>query len=163
VGSGSPFREMVLLLPLAGGLLAWARAAAAVRCTDDEGCNLNGICRLRTGTCACVPEWTGADCGVLNLLPARPSPRSGYDEPGTSSWGGSIVEDGGRYHMMVSRFKGHCGLNAWQQNSEIIHAVSVFLRPAVVQYYPPAHNTPRTQHSLNQTTFSRLRRPPTFP
>eukprot|EP01050_Picozoa_sp_SAG11_P016574 SAG11_NODE_2279_length_3579_cov_6.588506_1_plen_344_part_00 len=98
------------------------KAWASSPCETDEDCNLNGLCK--SGSCVCAPEWRGDDCGVLNLLPARPSPGSGYDEPGTSSWGGSIVEDGGRFHMMVSRFKGHCGLNSWQQNSEIIHATS---------------------------------------
>ena len=94
-------------------------------CSADEDCQLNGRCTA--GACVCVPEWTGPDCSLLNLEPARPSPHAGYDEPGTSSWGGTIVADpgGGYYHMFVSRMAGHCGLNAWQQNSEIIHATSV--------------------------------------
>eukprot|EP01046_Picozoa_sp_COSAG06_P013101 COSAG06_NODE_784_length_12328_cov_4.921416_18_plen_98_part_00 len=51
---------------------------------------------------------------------------AGYDEPGTSSWGGSVIADpkGGLWHMYLSRMAGHCGLNAWQQNSELIHATS---------------------------------------
>ena len=102
--------------------LALSAAAGGHTCVTDEDCNLNGLCE--SGTCHCVPEWSGPDCGVLNLDPARPSPHSGYDEPHTSSWGGSIVHDGGMYHMFVSRINGSCGLQAWQQNSEIIHATS---------------------------------------
>jgi hypothetical protein len=98
-------------------------------CSSDEGCSLNGVCTT-SGTCACVPEWTGDDCGVLNLEPARVRPNAGYDEgPLTdhvSSWGGSIVADpqGGLFHMWVSRMGGHCGLGQWQSDSEIVHATS---------------------------------------
>lgn len=68
-------------------------AIAAARCTNDEDCNLNGICANRS--CLCAPEWRGSTCGELNLLPAKPRPHSGYDEAGNSSWGGSIVEYNG--------------------------------------------------------------------
>merc|ERR1712086_466670 len=69
--------------------------------------------------------WTGQTCGQLNLLPARPRPHAGFDEVGNSSWGGSIQADkNGVWHMFVSRMAGHCGLNSWQQNSEIVHATS---------------------------------------
>lgn len=100
-------------------------SGGGARCVDDEGCQLNGKCTLG-GVCDCAPEWTGPDCSLLNLKPARPSPHAGYDEQGTSSWGGSIIADpaGSLWHMYVSRMAGHCGLNAWQQNSELIHATS---------------------------------------
>lgn len=96
----------------------------ALICTSDLDCNLNGICSSKTGNCSCVKEWTGETCGVLNLQPARLPPNSGYHESNTSTWGGSIVADpkGKKYHMFVSRFTNSCGLNAWQQNSEIIRA-----------------------------------------
>ena len=96
----------------------------AASCVTDVDCNLNGVCGA-AGACACAAAWTGDTCGVLNLHPARPSPGAGYDEANSSSWGGSIVadpDDGGKWHMFVSRMEGHCGLNAWQQNSQIIRA-----------------------------------------
>jgi hypothetical protein len=117
------FLRMRLLLLAALSAPALSLALAAAQCRVEEDCSLNGVCGSAK-TCECVPEWTGSDCGVLRLRPARPSPASGYDEPGTSSWGGSIVEGGGLFHMMVSRFKGHCGLDSWQQNSEIVRATS---------------------------------------
>jgi hypothetical protein len=75
----------------------------------------------------CVAEWMGGKCGQLNVLPARPRPNSGYDEVGSASWGGSIMadpDDSALWHMFVSRMAGNCGLNSWQQNSEMIHAIS---------------------------------------
>ena len=117
---------LVIALVLQTLSTAHGVASGGARCTNDEGCQLNGKC-AGDGVCVCVPEWTGLDCSLLNLKPARPSPHAGYDEHGTSSWGGSIVEDpaGGLWHMYVSRMAGHCGLNAWQQASEIIHATSI--------------------------------------
>jgi len=97
----------------------------AESCTTDDNCNLNGVCT--NGKCVCVPEWVGPTCGQLNLSPARPRPHSGYDEVGSSSWGGSIVADPtdpNLYHMYASRMAGHCGLNSWKTQSEIIHATS---------------------------------------
>ena len=105
--------------------------SAVSACSTDDDCHLNGICS--SGACKCVPEWTGEHCGVLALEPARVRPRSGYDE-GTpagddhvSSWGGSIIADPTNpnlYHMFVSRMGGHCGLNSWRSDSEIVHATS---------------------------------------
>lgn len=92
-------------------------------CNTDEDCNLNGVCS--SGTCICVPEWTGTDCGVLNLEPARYD--AGYNEPGTSSWGGSMVadpSDSSVYHMFVAKMEGQCGLESWTTNSVIIHATA---------------------------------------
>jgi len=66
-------------------------------------------------------------CGKLNLAPARLPPNSGYHDGNISSWGGSIVadpKDANLFHMFVSRMSGHCGLNSWQQNSELIHTTA---------------------------------------
>lgn len=96
-------------------------------CASDDDCNLNGICHIRRnqGSCVCVPEWTGSSCGQLNLKPAKPRPTGGYDERGNSTWGGSIVQHNGTYHMIAARMVGHCGLGAWQQNSEIVRATAI--------------------------------------
>ena len=53
-------------------------AQLAWPCVTDEDCNLNGVCGAN-GTCACDPQWDGADCGALRLLPA---PKDG----GTATW-----------------------------------------------------------------------------
>ena len=110
---------MILLLLL----LAAVAAADTAACTTDENCSLNGHCVA--GLCACVPEWRGADCGILNLLPARSFPlAAGLDEPGSSSWGGSLLLEDGTFHMFVSRMAFGCGLSEWSENSEIVHATS---------------------------------------
>jgi hypothetical protein len=71
-------------------------------CTVDEDCNLNGICQV--GRCLCMPEWIGTDCGVLSLAPATQG--AGFHEPGSSSWGGSLILEGGMYHLFASRMVG---------------------------------------------------------
>jgi hypothetical protein len=95
--------------------------SAASMCGRDEDCNLNGVCSA-DGRCVCAPEWTGVTCGQLNLLPAHLD--AGYDEAGNSSWGGSIVEHNGTWHMFAARMVSHCGLDTWEQNSEMVRAVS---------------------------------------
>jgi len=113
---------LTLTATAAGGS---ARAAGTgTGCQSDDDCHLNGVCSTGSGVCSCVPEWTGPSCGQLNLLPAKVRPTGGYDEVGNSSWGGSIVEHNGTWHMMAARMVGHCGLGAWQQNSEIVRATA---------------------------------------
>ena len=75
---------------------------------------------------SCARAWTGATCGELNLKPARLPPNSGFNEAGNSSWGGSIFgpDESGLYHMYASRMAGHCGLNTWAWNSELVRATS---------------------------------------
>ena len=91
-------------------------------CSDDDDCNLNGVCGA--GQCTCAPEWIGADCGVLNLAPARVH-GAGLMTPVSSSWGGSLIFVDGVHHMFASRMVGHCGLDEWGSNSEVIHATSL--------------------------------------
>lgn len=97
---------------------------------QDEECSLNGISVAAADgscECECVPEWTGDDCGQLNLLPAPPRGLGGFDEAGNSSWGGSIIQDpddSGLWHMFLSRMAGHCGLNSWKSNSELVRATA---------------------------------------
>ena len=48
----------------------------------------------------------------------------------TSSWGGSVLidrnsnDDKTKYHMFVSEFDNHCGVNSWNLNSVVTHAQS---------------------------------------
>jgi hypothetical protein len=73
----------------------------------------------------------GIDCGLLDLLPASRS--EGLKLAYTSTWGGSIIaEDSGSssgddvvYHMYASLIGGHCGLDTWKGNSQVVHATSV--------------------------------------
>ena len=90
-------------------------------CTSDDDCSLNGVCST-AGSCHCVPEWRGPDCGTLNLLPARSAPEtSGFYEAHASSWGGSLVQEGSMYHMFASRMVNGCGLSEWTSNSAVVH------------------------------------------
>lgn len=63
------------------------------------------------------------------LLPARPRGTQGYDrvarnQGGSSSWGGSVVEDDGVYHMFAAEMDMHCGINLWYPNSMCVRAAS---------------------------------------
>jgi len=101
-------------------------------------CSLNGFITMKKGQqhnttlqqCECFQGWKGNTCNELHLIPVNEKTKLlGYKEEMTSSWGGSIVQEQGdkgtnKYHMFVSRFSNHCGLDAWQSNSEIIHATT---------------------------------------
>ena len=92
-------------------------SALMTPCTDDAGCSYNGACRGRT--CRCEPQWKGAACAELNLIP---TPRGGGYQPTSlppahntppstphigsrvSTWGGPVVHHDGAYHMYVGGF-----------------------------------------------------------
>jgi len=99
-------------------LLPTAAAAAAAL-----SCSLNGDL-VDGNKCKCDPQWEGADCHLLKLLPA--DPHAGLQAPGNfSSWGGSVEKDAaGTYHMYAAVMAHGCGLNAWRPNSQIGHATS---------------------------------------
>eukprot|EP01065_Artemidia_motanka_P038870 TRINITY_DN47715_c0_g1_i1.p1 TRINITY_DN47715_c0_g1~~TRINITY_DN47715_c0_g1_i1.p1 ORF type:complete len:402 (+),score=109.91 TRINITY_DN47715_c0_g1_i1:51-1256(+) len=102
-------------------LLAAAAASAATGCADDSGCSLNGVCR--NGSCRCDAAWDGPTCSRLVLLPAKVD--NGYRKTGDeSSWGGSVVRDGGEWRMFVEELVGGCGLNTYARNMRITHASS---------------------------------------
>eukprot|EP01084_Bolivina_argentea_P171013 296292_1 len=98
-------------------------------CTNDINCSLNGICNVNTGNCTCRAGWTGYHCDKLNLLPATKT--AGYHITNTSSWGGSVLfntlntsDKQTKYHMYLSQFDNHCGVDSWSLNSVLIHAQS---------------------------------------
>ena len=106
-----------------------ASAHGGASCSSDSDCNLNGVCTA--GACACDRGWSGASCGLLDLLPVEassPAATSGQIWPPKglqqSAWGGNVVagEDGG-FELVVSDL-GACGLEAWQTNSRIVSAKS---------------------------------------
>lgn len=115
-------------------------------CRSDRDCSFNGRCEASpsgigasgnaTATgCACDPGWGGAFCSELRLLPVNAS-RIGYrralpDGPGgaaqnVSSWGASVLWDAasGQWHGWSSEIRAHCGINAWETNSEVVHVVA---------------------------------------
>ena len=93
-------------------------------CETFLDCQANGDCIA--GSCACYPQWTGANCSVLSLLPAPLS--NGYNAPGsnTSSWGGGVAFDpvSQQYFMFVSEMNNHCGMQTWPLNSRCVLAVA---------------------------------------
>lgn len=97
------------------------------------------------GRCECDAEWTGPQCGELNLLPTSPS--AGFRPPNGSSWGGSIIADSnGGLHMFAALMTEHCGLDTWETNSEVVHAVAASpFAPFVQVAGPPV--IPRFAHN----------------
>jgi hypothetical protein len=81
-------------------------AASAAACTDDISCSLNGVCVGATGQCRCDPGWGYARCSTLQLGPAAAD--NGYRQPARSSWGGSVIQRGGVFHMFVEEL-----VNEW--------------------------------------------------
>ena len=104
-----------------------AAVAGAWLCTNDLGCSLNGACV--SGRCHCDSGWVGESCELLDLLPADLT--HGYnhlngDNGSTSSWGATQLRDpdSGVYHTYVGEIKGSCGINGFETNEQIVHAVS---------------------------------------
>lgn len=52
-------------------------------------CSLNGEYNRAAGRCACDAAWRGTNCELMAL--AESPPGSDFDEPTTSTWGGSII------------------------------------------------------------------------
>ena len=71
------------------------------------------------------------------------------------SWGGSVIEVANdpswRYHLFVATFVEGCGLNYWEDNSQILHAVSNEpsgpFQHSDVAVSPWAHNPQIVQHT----------------
>ena len=104
-------------------------ASAKPDCTTAADCSYNGHC-VASGTCLCLSQWRGPRCETLNLLPANKN--AGYQSPHgkptnkTSSWGGSILFDDsdGKWHMFAAEMAAECGIDYWEPNSRVVHAVS---------------------------------------
>eukprot|EP01084_Bolivina_argentea_P202253 345621_1 len=107
-------------------------------CISDANCSFNGICNLNTGNCTCDIGWNGYQCGQLTLEPA--TKQSGYhmidNQTNTSSWGGSVQynKDTYKYVMFVAEMNGHCGINSWQRNSQIMYAEGTTINSSNCEY-----------------------------
>lgn len=97
---------------------------ARASCTEDTDCSLNGACKA--SVCACDAPWSGVTCGVLDVKPAAPGGAYGYGEKfATTSWGGNVLQHGGKAHLYVTEIAGkRCGLDGWGNQSTVVHAVS---------------------------------------
>ena len=128
--------------------LLGAEALASVSdCTTEADCAFAGDCLA--GRCRCDATWRGPNCTELALLPATASDAAGLRRGSSSSWGGSVLADNatGVHFMFFADMARHCGLNAWQTNSQISVAKSTHPAGpfAVVPDSPPiappfAHN-----------------------
>jgi len=90
-----------------------------------ELCSLNG--EYKDGACVCRMPWEGEKCEVIKVLPVdnleHPGASAYGYAPNVSSWGASIIEDDGEYHMFVAQMKTG-GLIGWGSQSECVHATS---------------------------------------
>jgi len=115
------------------GLVQWP-------CENDADCSLNGKCTTTTttdddntdntgATCRCSTGWHGDRCELLKLAPVDRNvlgfnPNDALNGNNMSSWGGSIQQVGGAWHMWASRFDNHCSVSTYLLNSRVVHAVS---------------------------------------
>jgi hypothetical protein len=117
----------LLLLCLSGA----AGANVGPACKSHANCGFNGKCT--GGTCECYPQWRGAQCEQLALLPTErtlgyqpvmwPSAPPGFRN--ATTWGGQAIRhDDGVYHMWAAQMTNNCGIWAWMQNSIVFHATS---------------------------------------
>jgi hypothetical protein len=95
-----------------------------LHCSSDLDCSLNGRCQVVAKKCACYPPWIGHSCGLLSF---KPSPRVPafqglvFNAAG-HSWGGSVVEHGGSFHMYAGDF--YAGLDYGHLLNRIDYATS---------------------------------------
>lgn len=129
------------------GLVQWP-------CENDADCSLNGKCTTGgntvasvdgvappqrssqhqdrdqgSTTCRCSAGWHGDRCELLKLAPVDRrvlgfNPNDALNGGNMSSWGGSIQQVDGVWHMWASRFDNHCGVSNYLLNSRVVHAVS---------------------------------------
>ena len=78
-------------------------------CASDADCSLNGRCV--GDRCVCEPGWGGADCHLLRLLPAAPVSKQAYAHYNDSTWGGTVIREGGLYHLYFSEMANNCSLH----------------------------------------------------
>ena len=79
-------------LPAAAALAATAGSGALPPhggggCADEWGCALGGTCTA--SKCACDPWFTGGNCALLNLQPAKPG--NGFDLGSWQNLGGHLL------------------------------------------------------------------------
>lgn len=112
-------------------------------CSSDWDCALGGTCTGTPSKCTCDPWWTGSNCTLLNLQPAKAGNgfdltelRTGGDTfhgakwTGWSSWGGHAVYDNSTaagdapWVGVFSLMARGCGLHDYHSNSESVIATA---------------------------------------
>eukprot|EP01051_Picozoa_sp_SAG22_P010511 SAG22_NODE_950_length_6352_cov_23.892212_6_plen_558_part_00 len=98
-------------------------AHGGAACATDWDCALGGVCNS-SQACQCDVWFTGANCTLLNLQPAKPA--NGFDIEGWSSWGGHAVHNtkGGKWHGFFSLMARSCTLGAYRTNSGSVAATA---------------------------------------
>ena len=97
-------------------------------CFSDADCSYNGRCVDKD--CVCESAWRGVACDELQLLSASStggySSHHGPEASRTSSCGCSVLFDDkdGRWHMFAAEMINDCGIDYWEPNSRVVHAVS---------------------------------------
>jgi hypothetical protein len=103
---------------IANGFVEWP-------CEDEMDCSLNGKCAA--GTCTCNRGWKGKRCEILKLAPIDRK-KIGFDPTkdgkNMSSWGGSVQQVEGKWHMWAVELANHCGIGSYLLNSGVVHAIS---------------------------------------
>ena len=127
-------------------------------CGSDWDCALGGVCNA-SKLCQCDVWFTGANCTLLNLQPAKE--QNGLNIDGWSTWGGHAVRDEadnswrGFFSLMASK----CTLGAYSTNSGSVAAVAAEVdgpytvadpaqpdAPANWAVAPPSHCTQIKRH-----------------
>jgi hypothetical protein len=123
-GAAQPagLRAMELLL-LLGALCSWAASGTAPPACSGNGQRLSDGAGL---SCSCRKPWTGPDCAVLGLAPARVRNGFGQDDHSSVSWGAGVVfhPEDSLYHMYVLEVLHNCPLCTFGSNSQLVHATA---------------------------------------
>lgn len=111
-------------------------SAGGANCSSASDCCYAGSCDA--GTCHCDHAFTGRSCCTFQFQPAPsrlisklPTETGLHDD---SSWGGSVIEADGVFHMFKSVLLNSCPINYYNTNSIIVHMTShAFTGPYVFQ------------------------------
>jgi len=92
-------------------------------CSTSFDCSLGGECIH--GQCACDPQYTGAQCGVLRLRRAKLNNGMAHSIA-EHTWGGHAMQDkaSGKWVGFFSYMANGCDLSTWGSNSMIVRAVA---------------------------------------
>jgi hypothetical protein len=101
-------------------------------CWTAEDCQYNGECH--GSRCVCDAAFRGGNCALLHSLPtlgatypaAVGTVATGAGSGAISSWGGRpvYVRKDRTWHLYVTELQYGCGMDAWKNNSVVVHAVA---------------------------------------
>lgn len=92
----------------------------------QPACSLNGVPVGGGTACRCDPGWGGAACEALRLLPA-PAAATVFvptATPAWSTWGATVLQVDGAWHMWQTEIANNCSLHAYGTASQIVHRTS---------------------------------------